>query len=213
MKQFLKKIFYLIFFCLIILSIRIYIQNSTSYLFLAWNLLLATIPLLISVYLKRHNSNLSKLKLIPFFAVWLLFLPNCPYIMTDFVHFFKSNSKTMWLDLLLLFSFAFSGLLFGLISINQILEIIHQKWSRKISNTLLFGICFSCGFGIYLGRVLRFNSWDIITSPISILEKSLSSYSSSTAWLMTLGFGGFLYVAVKSYSFSSVKPEYLSSIP
>lgn len=205
MKKLHKKTVYLISFCLILLCIRFYIKGSISYIFLVWNLFLAIIPLLISHYLTTHKTNISKSILIPIIIIWLLFLPNSPYIMTDFIHFTRSDGATKWLDILLLFSFAFSSLVFGLISINQMLEIVQRKWSSLIANVFLFVICFGCGFGIYLGRVLRFNSWDALTSPLFILKKSLLSYSNTTAWFMTLGFGGFLYVAVKFYSLPSTK--------
>ena len=196
---------FLIFFCFIVLITRIIVNESEAYLFLVWNLFLALIPLIISQYLSSRKLSYSKYKLLIISGVWFFFLPNSPYIITDFAHIVHTRPAFIWLDILLLFSFAFSSLLFGLISINQMFTIFKQRWSLKIANMLLILTCFSCGFGIYLGRVLRFNSWDILTSPLYILKKSILSYSSSTAWLMTLGFGCFLYITVQFYSFSSAK--------
>jgi uncharacterized membrane protein len=146
------------------------------------------------------KNKLSSLTQVPIFTIWLLFLPNSLYVITDFTHFFHSGPNSIWLDILLLFSFAFTSLLFGIMSIHQMFEIAKQKYSTSIVNFLLLMTCLACGFGVYLGRVLRFNSWDIITSPLSILKRSVLSYTNTTAWMMTLGFGGFLYVAVLFYS-------------
>ena len=195
-----SKIILITSFCVLLLVTRIVLNESRNYLFLVWNLFLAFIPLVISQYLLSRKLDYSKYKLLILSGIWILFLPNCPYIITDFAHIIQSRPASIWLDILLLFSFAFTSLLFGLISINQMLNVFRQRWSSQISQVLLVLICFSCGFGIYLGRVLRFNSWDIITSPLSILKKSILSYSNSTAWFMTLGFGCFLYIAVKFYS-------------
>jgi len=200
------QIIFLIFFCFIVLITRIIVNESEAYLFLVWNLFLALIPLMVSQYLSSRKLSYSKYKLLIISGIWFFFLPNSPYIITDFAHIVHTRPAFIWLDILLLFSFAFSSLLFGLISINQMFNIFKQRWSLKIANMLLILTCFSCGFGIYLGRVLRFNSWDILTSPLYILKKSILSYSSTTAWFMTLGFGCFIYIAVQFYSFSSSKP-------
>lgn len=205
MNKLYTQIIFLISFCLMLLITRIILNESQAYLFLVWNLFLALIPLMISHYLFTRKLHYSKYKLLVISGIWVLFLPNSPYMITDFAHIIHSRPASIWLDILLLFSFAFSSLLFGLISINQMFNIFKQRWSLRIANMLLILTCFSCGFGVYLGRVLRFNSWDIITSPLSILKKSVLSYSNTTAWFMTLGFGCFLFIAVKFYSFSSSK--------
>lgn len=205
MYKLLKKTLSLVSFCLVLLLIRFFVNQSTSYIFLLWNLFLAFIPLIISQLLTQYRSKYSGRTLIPFFSIWLLFLPNSLYMITDFTHFFRSGPNSIWLDILLLFSFAFTSLLFGIMSIHQMLGIVKQKFSTTTVNFLLFAICLGCGFGVYLGRVLRFNSWDMFTSPLTVLKRSLLSYANTTAWLMTLGFGGFLYVAVLFYSKPSTK--------
>lgn len=195
----------LICFCLGILLIRFFVNQSAAYIFLLWNLFLAFIPLMLSAFMRQFTTKISSLKRISIFTVWLLFLPNSLYVITDFTHFFRSGPNAIWIDILLLFSFAFTSLLFGIMSIHQMLEIAKQKYVTSTVNILLLMTCLACGFGVYLGRVLRFNSWDVLTSPLSIIKTSLLSYTNTTAWLMTLGFGGFLHVAVLCYSRPSTK--------
>ena len=205
MNKLKTKVLILTFFCLMLLFIRFILSDSKAYLFLAWNLFLAFVPLMISSYLISQVKHYSKYKLITISGLWLIFLPNSPYVITDFVHLASIHTTFIWLDILLLFSYSFTCLLFGLISINHMLYIFQQKWSNKIVNILLVLTCLSCGFGIYIGRVLRFNSWSILTSPFSIIKKCLLSYTDATLWVMTFGFGSFLFILIKFYSFPSTK--------
>jgi len=101
-------------FAFLLLAYRIQLTHSKFYLFLVWNLFLAGIPFAISQTLKM-NTKLSSLKIVGFisFFVWLLFLPNSPYIITDLVHLHSKHSNLLWLDLFLVFVFAFNGLLLG----------------------------------------------------------------------------------------------------
>lgn len=198
-----KNLLLLTAFCFFLLMVRIKLSGENSFTFLLWNLFLAAIPFFISQYLTVRKRKYSKYLLSGFLAIWILFLPNAPYIVTDFIHLKYYSSDFFWLDLLMIFSFSLAGLVFGITSMRQMLQIIQQRWSPKISDTVLILACLGCGFGIYLGRVLRFNSWDILSSPLAILKRSILSYTDATAWLMTLGFSCLFYIVVKLYSLPS----------
>lgn len=190
-----KNLIILVTFCLLLLLIRMKITHSIFYGFLIWNIFLASVPLIISKQIIRINiKEISKFKLKFLVFVWLIFLPNAPYIITDFIHLHHSKSVLIWLDIFLLFSFSCTGLLFTVISLNDIFKIIKQKWNFKIANIFITSAIFLCGFGIYLGRFIRLNSWDIITSPFTVLKNSIYSFSDLNTWLVTFGFGSFIWI-------------------
>src|SRR5581483_11103123 len=98
---------------LALLGVRIAYSHRLTYDFLAWNLVLAAIPLGLAVsidHLLDRSERRASLALMPF---WILFLPNAPYIVTDFVHLAPRPEVPLWFDVLLFSAFAWSGLLLG----------------------------------------------------------------------------------------------------
>ena len=185
----------LIVFSVFLTLLRVQITQNLSYTFLLWNMFLAVIPFMISEYTNRLNiEKLTKFRLSFLILFWLFFLPNAPYIITDFIHF-KPNTNMAWYDLLLFFVNALTGLLLGLLSMHTFYQIVCSKWNTLIGNYFSIGVFFLSGFGIYLGRFLRFNSWDVIFSPFDLLKKSFLSFQESTAWLITFGFGFLLWMS------------------
>ena len=195
-----KNLIILTSFCMLLLMIRIKITHSLFYGFLVWNLFLAFVPFLISSRIKNLNIRITtKLKLISMVFIWLMFLPNAPYIITDFIHLHHSKSILVWLDIFLLFSFSSTGLLLAIISLNDVFKAIKQKWNLKIANIFILFVTFLCGFGIYLGRFIRLNSWDIFTSPITVFKNSVYSFSDAKTWFVTFGFGSFIWILFKVF--------------
>ncbi|WP_282134364.1 DUF1361 domain-containing protein [Seonamhaeicola maritimus] len=186
-----------IVFSIVLLMIRMKLTHSFFYLFLVWNVFLAVIPFAITTYLVSL-PKLNKLKLIIWFSVWLLFLPNAPYIITDLLHLKISNSHLLWLDILVISSFALAGLMLFYLSMVDMKTILQERMKSKYIDPLIIFILFLCGFGVYLGRYLRFNSWEIVQDPISlftdILEIILQPSQYYEAWLFTLLFGAFLAI-------------------
>jgi uncharacterized membrane protein len=144
------------------------------------------------------KPNLSKLKLGFWFLVWLVFLPNAPYIVTDLIHIRVGNDALLWLDVLVVLSFALSGLFLFYLSIRDMEKLLIVKFKQTTVTTLSVTILCLCGFGVYLGRFLRYNSWEIISNPqiliADVFNILISPFQNSEAWLFTLGFGGFLMV-------------------
>lgn len=187
-----------------LLLFRIKLNHSFYYLFLVWNLFLAFIPFGITLYLKS-KPKVSKTELLLYFIVWLLFLPNAPYIVTDLLHFKRSTTQFWWLDILMIISFALNGLMLFYLTLLD-MEILLKKHlnTQKIHFLLIF-ISFLTGFGIYLGRFLRFNSWDILQHPNvlinNIWEIIIIPSQHIEAWAFTFCFGSFLglsYYVIKS---------------
>jgi uncharacterized membrane protein len=177
--------------------IRMKLNQSFFYLFLVWNLFLAVIPYAITTYL-RTKETLSKWNLLIYFCAWLLFLPNAPYIITDLLHLSTSNQYLMWLDVLVVTSFAYNGLILFFLSLLDMESILKSFITDKKRFYVMTFILFLTGFGIYLGRFLRYNSWEIVQNPFAlfgdILDILLHPTGHLLACVFTLTFGAFLSV-------------------
>lgn len=187
-----------------LLFFRIKLNHSFYYLFMVWNLFLAFIPFCISMYLSS-KTKLTKTKLFLYFIIWLLFLPNAPYIITDLLHFKRSTSHLLWLDILMVTSFAINGLILFYMTLLEMEALLSNHLSTKKTQLLLIFIFFLTGFGIYLGRFLRFNSWDILKHPDLLINDVWEIITSPNdhfeAWVFTFCFGAFLgltYYLIKS---------------
>lgn len=161
--QLLKKILSLSLVAGILGLIRFFVTEQTSYLWLNWNLFLALIPILFAWLVILSKNKWLRFILI---LVWLGFLPNAPYIITDFIHLDDVGPNSMlWFDALMIFTYSIAGLLAWVLSFDILRnELRWKKWSIWIIGIL-------SGFGLYLGRYIRFNTWDIVTQPLSLLEK------------------------------------------
>ena len=189
-------------FSVLLLAIRVLMTNSPHFTFLCWNLFLAFIPYWITSWLSmRIDIMENKRKLFFVLIVWLLFIPNSFYIITDFFHFPTGanaayGTSPKWFDLLLLFSFAWNGIVFGIISLRRVELIIELSFGRKFSAPVIFIVMLVSGFGIYLGRYLRFNSWDILTAPFSLISEIfnilLHPLDNGYAWGMTICYSLFM---------------------
>jgi uncharacterized membrane protein len=177
--------------------IRMKLNKSFFFLFLIWNVFLAIIPYAITMYLNTI-PKLSKLKLGFWFMIWLAFLPNAPYIVTDLIHIRSGNASLLWLDVLVVLSFALSGLFLFYLSVMDMQVLVSHQFKKVPRNTMTTTILFLCGFGVYLGRFLRYNSWEIISDPIYLISDVvnivIAPFQNAEAWLFTLGFGTFLVV-------------------
>ena len=174
--------------CCAMLSYRVANAHCSSYIFLAWNLLLAIIPLGIAYYLYSYDQRYPGryFLIIALALLWLLFLPNAPYIITDFVHLRTRPNIPLWYDVMLLFAFSVTGLIAGLISLYFIHEVV-ELLVNKLTGWLFIGLAtVLCGFGVYLGRVVRFNSWDLFTNTWHLLKISILKTGDKTAMGMTL---------------------------
>lgn len=184
--------------CIFLLAIRSKSTHSFFYFFLAWNLFLAMIPLFISMYAKTREP-LKKYKLYSLLLLWLLFLPNAPYLVTDFIHLRLSPTEWIGFDALMIAMFSITGIAFYLFSLNDIVEVLSRHFSRKTISVFTIILPFLVGFGIYLGRVLRWNSWDILHKPnylfMDVFEIFTNPLIHIEAWLFTISIGLFLKLA------------------
>lgn len=156
-------------FCFSLSAFRYYISDTKVFLFLNWNLFLAWIPLLLSSFILAFNIQ-SKISLIFIIIVWILFFPNSPYILTDLFHLRARNSIPIWYDLIVILSYAWTGLICGFISLNDIEKRLSEYGKRNIINGVIVFFLFMSSFGVYLGRFLRWNSWDVLNNPFGLFS-------------------------------------------
>lgn len=195
------------FFAVLMILFRIVYTDSIKLLFLVWNLFLAWIPFLLSIYIiKISKSKIKYISKIIAGALWLLFFPNTFYLITDYIHlnnhsYIKLENGIyhfyydflMWFDFILISLFAFLGYFLGVLSLNNIHKLILSNWGRGLSWLLILLIAFITGFGIYLGRFLRFNSWDAIVNPTSLIVDILQNINLDS-FVFSVTFGGFIFV-------------------
>lgn len=181
-------------FCFILSTSRLYFTGSLTYLFLNWNLFLAFIPWLIStVIMLQPALHRSKFMLLGLLSVWLLFFPNAPYILTDLFHLHAKSNAPIWFDLGLVLCFAWTGLAFGVISLIDIETLLAKNFRWFTVKSIIAVLLFAASFGIYLGRYLRWNSWDILDEPLGIMydigDRIVNPFSHPRTWGMTILFG------------------------
>jgi uncharacterized membrane protein len=136
-----------------------------------WNLFLAWVPYLCSVWAiywhERHPRRWWGL-LLPG-VVAIAFFPNAPYIVTDFLHLGERPGMPLWYDIGLLASFAWTGIVLGIYALRLLQEIVKAWVGVVLSWLFVLAVLGLSGMGIYLGRFLRWNSWDLVLQPKAIL--------------------------------------------
>lgn len=195
------------FGCLM-LAARIIYTGSWMFGFLAWNLFLAFIPYYISWNLTRRADWVeNKWKCYPVLLMWLAFIPNSFYILTDLFHLHDSSAVPRWFDLLLIFTFAWNALLMGIVSVRHIEKITQAVWRYRYDWLFILPVMWLNALGIYIGRYLRFNSWDIISNPFGlvsdIIKILIHPFRYPNAWGMIMCFSFFLsiiYITIKRFS-------------
>lgn len=186
----------LVAFCTGLLLVRAKLTQSVFYFFLLWNLFLAWLPFAVSSCLSGNIGLIrNKYSLFAVFFIWLVLYPNAPYIITDFIHLRHEHTVPLWFDLLLLMSFSGCGLWFGLQSMSDMFTIFRLRFTKASAWAIVTCTAYLSGFGIYLGRFLRYNSWDVVQKPVQLTNDIHTAFTHSPAPGITLGFGTFLLLA------------------
>jgi uncharacterized membrane protein len=144
--------------------------GDAGFSFLWWNLFLAVVPLLASTALRSARRPHRRPVQLLCFSIWLLFLPNAPYILTDLLHLHPRELVPLWYDLVVLMSCAGTGLFLGYISLLDVQLVIEKRFGKHCGWGVAVSALLLSGFGIYLGRFLRWNSWEVFTNPWRLLS-------------------------------------------
>ena len=158
-----------------ILAARIVRAERMTFLFLVWNLILAWMPYLFSLWaalIQRRRPHAWWRLLLPG-ALWLLFFPNAPYLVTDFLHLRERPPVPMWYDVGLLAAFAWSGFFLAVASLHVMQTLVRRVGGALVSWLFVLGAVGLSGLGVYLGRFERWNSWDLLLFPHAVLADAL----------------------------------------
>ena len=196
------------FFCGFMLLARVYSSKELVYSFMIWNLFLASIPMVFAL-LVSHFTPRSKVGCAVLFLLWLLFFPNSTYMISDLLHLTHRTSTSVpgWYDAAMLFFFALTGLFIGVVSLNYVHSYLRTIFSKIWAWAIVSCSIFLSGFGVYLGRFLRWNSWDVIGEPMGLLKDvfdriihpmdHFQTYIVTFVFTVILFFAYFLFVSSK----------------
>ncbi|WP_139902823.1 DUF1361 domain-containing protein [Clostridium thermarum] len=189
--------------------VRVLYTGETSFLFLIWNLFLAWIPFTMALlidYICRYykSGGLKKLMLFGSGAIWLFFYPNAPYLITDYIHFSRMRffsfmggynmNFIVWYDFVMFSLFIFTGFLLGFVSLYTVQKLVAVRLNKFTGWLMVIGTLLLSSFGIYLGRFIRWNTWDIIENPVGLIKSVLGSLNRHSV-AFTITFGMFLVLA------------------
>ena len=200
-------------FSVAVWRVRTEFSQNGNYRFLIWNLFLAWIPFIIAYF--TYTMKFSKKQIyvvVPLAAFfWLIFFPNAPYILTDFQHLAGSlRDVPVWYDVMLLIWFAFTGLMLGMVSLFLMQEVIRREFGRWIGWGFVALVSALTSAGVYVGRFLRWNSWDIFRDITGMAQYTLQSAQDPS--LQSIGFTSlfgvfFLFLYITLYTFGHLLLE------
>jgi uncharacterized membrane protein len=202
-----RQILILILLASILNIARVFIFQTEYTLYLFWNIFLALLPFAVSSFLLAYHRK-GKLAT-PLFIiggiVWVLLLPNAPYIITDMIHVGHNRSTLALYDTFLFFSFAWAGILLAFYSISHIEEILENRYAKRTVSILIPLIMLLASFGMYLGRFLRFNTWDILSSHMTVLGNAWSIISQPANYAEAYVFTGtaFIFLSLSYWAWKS----------
>ena len=157
--------------CCALVGVRIIHTHVPNFTYLIWNLFLAWVPFVLAILLyDGQRRGARKATLVVLGALWLAFFPNAPYIVTDFVHLDHDPLSPFWFDGLIIGAFAATGMLLGLGSLYLVQSVVRKEAGTIVGWVAAATALVLGSVGIYVGRFVRLNSWDIWTSPRSFLE-------------------------------------------
>lgn len=199
--------------CIGLVVARVAYSDSGRHTGLVWNLFLAWIPFMLAYFAHLVSWRRATLYLIiPAIAfLWLIFYPNAPYMLTDLQDLSRRASDApLWYDVIIVVWFSWTGMLLGVISLYLMQDIIIRTFGRATGWIFVFVISALSSFGIYIGRFVRLNSWDILQDPAETAQEILGIVvdpSRRLAAFTLLYTVFFLFVFLLLYSFSHMLRE------
>jgi len=199
---------------------RILSTGNLRYSFLVWNLFLAWLPLVFALLAceQFQGASARNWRFLSLAGAWLLFFPNAPYIFTDLIHLTTRFYGHFWVDLMLILLCALTGLVLGFVSLYLMQSVVQRMFGPVASWAFIAAVAALSGFGIYLGRFMRFNSWDVLFRPVQLYHGIGNWVADPLSNLNSLAFpmlfGTFLFITyVMLYALTHLQPAPLRMIP
>lgn len=180
---------------------RILWTENLRYAFLVWNLFLAWLPLLLALLVceLHRNGQTRNWRLAGLATAWLLFFPNAPYIFTDLIHLTTRFLPHFWVDLMLILICALTGLVLGFLSLYLMQSVVTRRFGRVAGWLFIAMVAGLSSVGVYLGRFVRVNSWDVVARPgklfQGITDWVVDPFAHSTSFAFLVLFATFLFIA------------------
>ena len=201
-----------------LVAVRIIWTRDFIYGSLVWNLFLAWVPLVFALLARSEfKPGASRSwRFGGFAAAWLLFFPNAPYIFTDVIHLTTYFYRHFWIDLVLILLCALTGLVLGFVSLFLMQGLVRRLFGGLASWLFIVAVATLSGFGIYLGRFLRFNSWDVVWKPLA-LSRGIGRWAAnplahSNSYAFPMLFALFLFIAyLMLYALTHLEHQEFSS--
>ena len=199
--------------CIGLLAARMVYSHSVHYWFLIWNLALAWVPFVfagLAYTMATARRAVAYVLIVVAAILWLIFFPNAPYILTDFLHLGSMGDIVPgWYDVLMLYWFAWTGLMLGIVSLYLMQDIVARALGTAASWVFVVLAAALGSVGIYLGRFVRLNSWDVVRRPGSLAVDLYGRLTSATTQPRLLGFTVlfallFLFIYVAVYIFAKL---------
>lgn len=199
--------------CIALVAARVVYSSSSRHTGLIWNLFLAWIPFILAYM--AHAVSWRRIWLyliIPIVALlWLLFFPNAPYMLTDLQDLARTATDApLWYDVIIVVWCSWTAMLLGVVSLYLMQDIVMRTFGRYIGWAFVFIISGASSFGIYLGRFIRLNSWDILQKPTETAVQILGIVVEPSRRLAAFTFlytSFFLFIYLLLYSFSHMLRE------
>jgi uncharacterized membrane protein len=186
--------------CAAMVAFRPYITGEVRYLFMLWNLFLAWLPYAASVaavtILRSMRPQAIRHAAVGgLAALWLLFLPNAAYLTTDLIHLISNRplyavqgtfGYLVWYDLVLFFLFSWCGVFLGFLSTYPFHRLVSLWLGSGVGWGFVVGISVLCGYGVFLGRMVRLNSWDALFRPMDMIGEVLGNLHWQGFWFSVL---------------------------
>lgn len=185
-----------------LLLVRVAVTGTTGYGFLSWNLFLAWVPLVCAVACARTSGRARW----PLAGAWLAFFPNGPYLLTDLVHFRRIGGAPWWYDLGMLLLFASVGLQLALASLRPMHALVEARHGIRAGWGFVAAAAGLSGVGVYIGRFLRWNSWDVVVNPHGLAADLARQAVNPSSYLTVVGVSG-LFGALLLWSYLTTRPS------
>jgi len=199
--------------CVALVAARMIWTGRLGYSFLVWNLFLAWLPLVFALLASEKYQRASgrDWRFLSLAGAWLLFFPNAPYIFTDLTHLTTRYYGHFWVDLMLILLCALTGLVLGFVSLYLMQSVVERMFGRPASWLFITAVAALSGFGIYLGRFMRFNSWDVVFRPRQVYHGIgnwvANPLANANSLAFPILFGAFLFVSyLMLYALTHLRP-------
>ncbi|HET7639335.1 MAG TPA: DUF1361 domain-containing protein, partial [Ktedonobacteraceae bacterium] len=175
-------------------AVGVMANHDAAFNYLISNLFLAWIPLFLALWLRKllQMQLWSSWLALAVTIAWMAFLPNSFYMISDFVHVQEVQRVDLLYDIVMFSSFILNGLIVGYMSLYIVHVELVQRLRRRTAASIVAGVLLLCSFAIYIGRDLRWNTWDILVQPAALLidvsDRFLNPHEHPQALTTTVSF-------------------------